>query len=113
MSSYIMRLPQLFCGIERRGAGDAPVAYPVACMPQAWAAGSVFMMLQACLGLSLDFRHGVRVRRPTLPPGVDLLTVGDLEVAGSRQTLTFQRVRPKVVVFSDRHFGGAVPFVTG
>lgn len=108
---FDMRLPELFCGIERRGAGDAPVAYPVACMPQAWAAGAAFMMLQACLGVTLDCRRGVRVRQPRLPAGVDLLTVGDIEVCGRKETLTFQRVGPKVAVFSDRHFNGAVPLV--
>ena len=41
-----MRLPELFCGFER-AAGEPPVAYPVACLPQAWASGSVFMVLQA------------------------------------------------------------------
>ena len=35
----------------RARPGEAPIAYPVACLPQAWAAGSVFMLLQACLGL--------------------------------------------------------------
>ncbi len=48
---FDMRLPELFCGIERKGAGDAPVAYPVACMPQAWAAGAAFMVAP---GLSRD-----------------------------------------------------------
>lgn len=108
---FDMRLPELFCGVERRGAGDAPVAYPVACMPQAWAAGAPFMMLQACLGVSIDFRRGVRVRKPRLPPGVDMLTISDLEIGGRRETLTFQRVGPKVAVFSDRYFGGAAPLV--
>ena len=52
-----MRLPELYCGFER-SPGEAPVAYPVACLPQAWAAGSVFMLLQACLG-----RANARPRR--------------------------------------------------
>ena len=83
-----------------------------ACTPQAWAAGSAFMLLQACLGLSVDFRRGIRIRQPRLPAGVDLLTIGDLQVGGVKHTLTFQRVGPKVVVFSDQHFNGAVPLVT-
>lgn len=109
---FDMRLPELFCGIERKGAGDAPVAYPVACMPQAWAAGAAFMMLQACLGVTIDHRRGVRVRRPKLPAGVDLLTINGLHVAGRTENLTFQRVGPKVAVFSESHFGGAVPLAT-
>ena len=84
-SHFDLRLPELFCGFARR-AGEAPIAYPVACMPQAWAAGSVFMVLQACLGLEIDGWNGkVRLTQPRLPQGVDRLalrglTVGDLKV---------------------------------
>jgi len=35
------RLPELFCGIDRR-AGEGPTLYPVACSPQAWAAAAPF-----------------------------------------------------------------------
>src|SRR5213075_1281230 len=47
------RLPELYCGF-RRQPGEGPTLYPVACSPQAWASGSLFMMLQASLGLTLD-----------------------------------------------------------
>lgn len=47
------RLPELFCGFKRRPA-QGPTLYPVACSPQAWAAGAVFMLLQACLGMTVD-----------------------------------------------------------
>src|SRR5213075_1138820 len=47
------RLPELFCGFPRR-AGESPTLYPVACAPQAWAAGAVFLLLEACLGLSVS-----------------------------------------------------------
>src|ERR1700693_791286 len=48
------RLPELFCGFSR-SPGRGPTLYPVACAPQAWAAGAVFLLLQSCLGLSV---HG-------------------------------------------------------
>ena len=35
------RLPELFCGFPRF-AGRGPTLYPVACAPQAWAAGTFF-----------------------------------------------------------------------
>jgi glycogen debranching enzyme len=44
------RLPELFCGFERR-PGAFPVDYPVACAPQAWAAGAVPYLLQTLLGV--------------------------------------------------------------
>ncbi len=40
------RLPELICGFKRRG-GEAPVPYPVACSPQAWAAGAVYQLLNS------------------------------------------------------------------
>ncbi len=62
------RLPELYCGFPRR-RGQGPVEYPLACAPQAWAAGSVFLLLRAMLGLTID-GPGRRVilNRPSLPP---------------------------------------------
>jgi glycogen debranching enzyme len=51
------RLPELFCGFERR-PGEGPTLYPVACSPQAWSAATVFM-------LPRPFDQGNR--RPRLP----------------------------------------------
>jgi glycogen debranching enzyme len=95
---FEMRMPELFCGFAK-DAGEPPIAYPVACMPQAWSAGSVFMMLQACLGLSIDAgRRQVRLVRPTLPAGVERLTIEGIEVAGARVDLRFQRMDGAVAV---------------
>ncbi|HTH62026.1 MAG TPA: glycogen debranching N-terminal domain-containing protein [Paraburkholderia sp.] len=100
--NFDMRLPELFCGFQRR-RGEPPTAYPVACLPQAWAAGSPFMMLEACLGLTIDAEHHeVRVAQPMLPEGIDWLEVGDLRVGSASVTLTFRRVDGKVVASADR-----------
>jgi glycogen debranching enzyme len=100
-----MRLPELFCGFPR-ATGEPPVAYPVACLPQAWAAGSVFMMLQACLGVSVDGRRGeVRVDRAHLPDGVDRLTLHRLNVGGDTIDLGFERIGARTVAF---RAGGSV-----
>jgi len=86
-----MRMPELLCGF-RREEGEPPVAYPVACMPQAWAAGAVFLILQACLGVRVDAaRRAVRVVRPALPHGVDRLFIDGLDVAGAQVSLRFHR----------------------
>ncbi len=104
-SHFGMRLPELFCGFER-APGEAPIAYPVACLPQAWAAGSVFMMLQACLGISIDARQGrVRVERPQLPAGIDHLQLRGLKVGDGMLDLSFQRLGSRTVVFADRREG--------
>jgi glycogen debranching enzyme len=96
-----MRLPELFCGFSR-AAGEAPVGYPVACLPQAWAAGAVFMLLQACLGLSIVGEDAeVEIRNPTLPIGIDRLSVDGLEIGDGSMDLTFERQGPRVAVHSN------------
>ncbi|WP_181165479.1 amylo-alpha-1,6-glucosidase [Mesorhizobium sp. B2-4-12] len=108
---FNMRLPELFCGFTR-APGEAPIAYPVACLPQAWSAGSAFMLMQACLGLQIDGWTGeIQVTRPRLPIGIDNLVVRHLAVAGVAVDLTFQRVGDRVGAFlADRH-EGLVPLV--
>jgi glycogen debranching enzyme len=85
------RLPELFCGFRRR-AGAGPVAYPSACTPQAWASGAVFLMLQACLGLSIDAnRRIIGVAKPALPPWLEQVVIRDLPVADAKATIRFTR----------------------
>ena len=89
--AFGMRMPELLCGFPHE-ENEPPVAYPVACMPQAWAAGSVFLVLQACLGISIDAaRREVRIIRPALPHGADQLLIDGLEVAGATVSLAFRR----------------------
>lgn len=100
-----MRLPELFCGFPRV-PGAPPVAYPVACLPQAWAAGSVFMLLRACLGLNVDaWRREITIEQPRLPVGVDRVQVQGIEVGGKRVSLAFERAGERVLV--DRTGGDA------
>ncbi len=85
------RLPELICGVERR-LGQGPTLYPVACSPQAWAAGAVFMLLQACLGVTIDAsKRRVIFDRPYLPQGIPQLSVRDLRVADNRISLFMER----------------------
>lgn len=72
------RLPELFCGFPRIDA-EGPTAYPVACLPQAWAAASAFAVIGAMLGIS--FRPEMRVIRfvhPVLPPWLEELRIDNL-----------------------------------
>jgi glycogen debranching enzyme len=85
------RLPELFAGLPRSGDED-PVPYPVACRPQAWAAGAVPALLAAGLGLVPDgLERTLRVRRPLLPRQVDRLSLRRLRVAGASVDLVFER----------------------
>jgi glycogen debranching enzyme/glycosyltransferase involved in cell wall biosynthesis len=103
---FSMRLPELFCGFQR-SPGEMPIAYPVACLPQAWASGSVFMTLQACLGLSIDgWKREIHIQHPQLPHGINHLAIRKLAVGETQVDITFQRVRDRIVVFSDKQRGG-------
>ncbi|HEX2281867.1 MAG TPA: glycogen debranching N-terminal domain-containing protein, partial [Thermomicrobiales bacterium] len=74
------RLPELFCGFPKR-PGEGPTLYPVACAPQAWAAGSVFMLLGACLGMTFDApQQRLRFNRPLLPEYLDRVRAKNLRV---------------------------------
>jgi glycogen debranching enzyme len=80
-------LPELFCGFPREPR-LGPVPYPVACYPQAWSAASVFMILQALLGLEvMGFERRVSINSPTIPPWLEWLRIEDLKVGDSSVSL--------------------------
>ncbi len=47
------RLPEVIAGYDRQRTGF-PVEYPVACSPQAWAAGAPLLCLRAAIGMEPD-----------------------------------------------------------
>src|SRR4029079_8649311 len=89
--SDVHRLPELFCGFHRR-TGEGPTSYPVACSPQAWAAGVVFQFLQSCLHFSID-AEGKRlcVNRATLPSFLNYVRVRTLDLPFGNVDLLFER----------------------
>jgi glycogen debranching enzyme len=85
------RLPELVCGFKKR-SGEGPTLYPVACAPQAWSAGAVFMLLQACLGLTIDApRRQIALRRPMLPDSIDSVRIRGLRVGPAVVDLFLER----------------------
>jgi glycogen debranching enzyme len=87
----VHRLPELFCGFHRR-AGEGPTLYPVACAPQAWAAGVVFHLIQASLRLSVDAdRNLLSIDRATLPPFLTFLRLLNVELPFGRVDLLFEQ----------------------
>lgn len=92
------RLPELFCGVERR-VGEGPTLYPVACSPQAWAAAAPFMILQACLGISINAeRKRILFDDPYLPEGIPQLTIKGLRCGGVSVDLLLERRNDSVLV---------------
>jgi glycogen debranching enzyme len=87
----LARLPELFCGFTRRD-GEAPTRYPVACSPQAWSAGAVFMLLQACLGMEVDATaRTLSFRHAQLPAFLDNLVMRGLRVGDAELDIGFER----------------------
>ena len=87
----ISRLPELFCGFQRR-RGRGPTLYPVACAPQAWAAATPFALLQASLGLSFNpAQNEIRLINPRLPSFLDKVIIRQLRLGNSSLDLAIVR----------------------
>ena len=91
-ASFFMlnQLPELYAGIQREQA-DFPVQYLGANVPQAWAAGSVFSLLQAILGFDPDAPARKLYLDPTLPDWLPDLMVRDLRVGDQVFDIRFVR----------------------
>jgi glycogen debranching enzyme len=89
-ASYFVfyRLPELYAG-TRREPGAFPVQYLGANVPQAWAAGSVFHLLRAILGLGADAHKKTLYVDPVLPAWLSDITLHNLRVGASTVTLRF------------------------
>ncbi len=87
------RLPELFCGFDRDQA-SMPVPYPVACSPQAWAAGASFLFLETMLGLRAHAGQGeLELRHPNLPDWIGKVTLTNLRIGDASVDLLFHRWR--------------------
>ncbi|MDX8510790.1 amylo-alpha-1,6-glucosidase [Mesorhizobium captivum] len=85
------RLPEAMAGFPRKDF-QVPVHYPVACHPQAWAAGAVPFLVTTCLGLEPDaFAGKLRIVRPRLPDFVNRIALRGLRVGEASADLEFRR----------------------
>jgi len=84
------QLPELYAGVER-SEGGFPVQYLGANVPQAWAAGSAFALLQAILGITLDAPRERVYVDPVLPDWLPDITLLDLRLGRQRFDLRFWR----------------------
>jgi glycogen debranching enzyme len=79
---HLQRLPELFCGFERR-KGEAPTSYPVACSPQAWSVATVFMILQSLLQIKIvPAKKEISFHNPFLPSYLQVIKISGLVVDG-------------------------------
>jgi glycogen debranching enzyme len=76
------QLPELYAGTQRAEA-TFPVQYLGANVPQGWAAGSMFSLLQAILGFQPDAPNKTLYVDPVLPQWMSDLTVRDLRIGST------------------------------
>ena len=98
------QLPELYTASERNES-NFPVQYIGANVPQAWAAGSVFMLTQALLGFSPDAPHDKLYVDPHLPAWLPDLTLHDLRIGKHLLDIRFWREGEKTafdVIKGDR-----------
>jgi len=84
------QLPELYGGLQRDPT-SFPVQYLGANVPQAWAAGTPFMLLQAMLGLQQDAPRGKLYVDPALPDWLPDVTLFDLRLGRRRFDIRFWR----------------------
>jgi glycogen debranching enzyme len=84
------QLPELYTALDRDET-NFPVQYLGANIPQAWAAGSVFALMQAMLGFRPDAPRGKLHVDPLLPEWLPDLTIFDLRVGKQRFDIRFWR----------------------
>ncbi len=97
-TSADFRLPELFCGFKKR-QNAPPVPYEVACKPQAWAAGSIFLMLKSMLGMSIDLDQNHLVfNSPLLTSQINTLEIRNLQGRDWEIDLVLRRSRTGTVV---------------
>ncbi len=84
------RLPEVYAGITQQ-KGAFPIQYAQANVPQAWAAGSVFHLLQAILGLQADAPNHRLYVDPELPVWLPEITLRQLTIGNATVDLRFWR----------------------
>ena len=78
----------MYAGIENT-PGAFPVPYIDANVPQAWAAGSVFHLLQAILGIQADAPNNCLYVDPCLPHWLPELTLHRFKIGNASLDLRF------------------------
>lgn len=101
------RLPELFCGFRRR-PGRAPILYPVACSPQAWASGAMLHILSSLMGLEIDgASRTVMLHSPRLPRRAGEISIRNIRAGGGSADFVLRRRHGVVTVDVTNCRGGA------
>jgi glycogen debranching enzyme len=102
------RLPEVFDGFSREDYAE-PVRYPVACQPQAWAAGALPLLLQTSLGLEPDaLHHTLKIHQPSLPSWLKWVEIHGVRVGQAQVDLRYQREGETTLVAVQQRQGDLV-----
>ena len=101
------QLPELYAGLQRDPTGF-PVQYLGANVPQAWAAGTPFMLLQAMLGIQQDAPRGKLYVDPALPDWLPDVKLVDLRLGRRRFDIRFWRAGKETLFEVQKGNRGAV-----
>ncbi|HBW20213.1 MAG: glycogen debranching N-terminal domain-containing protein [Streptosporangiaceae bacterium] len=80
------RLPELFCGFDRRDF-PAPVPYPTSCSPQAWAAAAPLQLVHSLLRFAPDAAAGRVWCAPVVPARYLPMRVSGLRLGKARLSI--------------------------
>ncbi|SLJ96686.1 amylo-alpha-1,6-glucosidase [Arthrobacter sp. P2b] len=89
------RLPELFCGFSREQLA-APVPYPTACSPQAWAATTPIQLITSLMRYDAHVSRGGFWMDPALPESYGDLHISNAPMAGGRITIDIAHSVPSV-----------------
>jgi glycogen debranching enzyme len=95
------RLPELFCGFDRRHG--PPVPYEKANVPQAWAAAVPLLAAQLFLGLVPDVPNGRCHLSPWLPEWLPALELHGMELGKGRLDVKVVRAGSRTRLESASH----------
>jgi glycogen debranching enzyme len=98
------RLPELFCGYDK-SIGKA-VKYPVACSPQAWAAGTPLVFIQTLLGLFPNSITKEIHLSPLLLDSMNELKVENISIGSGQLSVTIYRHNDQVELRVDENTTG-------
>lgn len=93
------RLPELFCGFHKRSGAEGPTLYPVACSPQAWASGSLYLFLEASLGIHIQGHKGpIEFNAPYMPDFLDQVRFSNLRIGDATVDLLLRREKHEIAL---------------
>lgn len=90
------RLPELYCGYDQ--TLNKVVPYPVACSPQAWAAGTPLTFVQSLLGLYPDSLNKTINLNPTLLSSMNEFHISNMRLGNGLLSVSIKRVDSKTEV---------------